>query len=221
MFELILFDMDQTLLDSEEITLDATAEVLAQEGFDFSGEIRHWSAAHAWDQVVARLYRDYPLQVSRKSLLERVLDAKYETMERIDLPLLPGARQAIQTCLGIAKVGIVSGSFHREVRFLADHLGVTDKLAVMIGGDDIPKAKPDPASYLLACEQAGVSPSNALAFEDAPIGIEAARAAGVVVYGVQAGNRYGFDQSGAHGSVRSLEAIDRDWLQAAWRKHHE
>ena len=45
--------------------------------------------------------------------------------------------------------------------------------------------KPDPEIYLLAAEQLGVSPAECLAVEDAPAGIESARAAGMTVWAIR------------------------------------
>lgn len=56
--------------------------------------------------------------------------------------------------------------------------------SVLIGADDVPTGKPDPAGYLLASNLLGVSPADCLVFEDAPAGVLAARNAGMRVIGL-------------------------------------
>ena len=55
----------------------------------------------------------------------------------------------------------------------------------LVTGDQVTNGKPDPEIYLLAAERLGVNPRDCLAFEDAPAGIQSAKAAGMTVWAVR------------------------------------
>ena len=56
--------------------------------------------------------------------------------------------------------------------------GATDLFQIIVAADDVAKAKPDPAGYLLAASRLGTYPAACAGIEDTPTGIQAARAAG-------------------------------------------
>ncbi|NQT88287.1 HAD-IA family hydrolase, partial [bacterium] len=63
-------------------------------------------------------------------------------------------------------------------------LAVADRFAVLTGHEDVTRAKPAPDIYLLTAERLGVAPSACVVIEDSPVGIEAAKAAGMRCIGV-------------------------------------
>ena len=62
--------------------------------------------------------------------------------------------------------------------------GLEDAFDAVLGVDDVENPKPSPDLYLRACELLGVLPAKAVALEDSPPGVAAARAAGLLVVGV-------------------------------------
>lgn len=62
--------------------------------------------------------------------------------------------------------------------------GPDSPFAATVAGDEVPRYKPAPDIYLEACARIGVDPADAVAFEDSPPGVAAARAAGIHVVGV-------------------------------------
>jgi sugar-phosphatase len=77
-----------------------------------------------------------------------------------------------------------------------------------LGADDYRQGKPHPEPFQRALERLGVAPTDALVLEDSSAGIAAARAAGIRVIAVRAGNASGQDQSAADLVVDSLHDID-------------
>ena len=63
-------------------------------------------------------------------------------------------------------------------------LGLLDRFAVIVSAEDVTRGKPDPEVYLLAARRLGTPPASCLAFEDALVGVQAARNAGMRVVGV-------------------------------------
>lgn len=171
----ILFDLDGVLVDS-------TASVARQWAL--------WAAEHnvSPDEAVRVAHGRRTLETIR--LLAPHLDAEAETV-RLE------RREADDTD-GIGRIKgaleLVS-SLHRErwavvtsgTRYLATRRLATNGLptpAVFVTADEVALGKPHPEPYLKGAELLGLSPNDCLVFEDAPAGIEAARAAGMTTIGV-------------------------------------
>lgn len=97
---------------------------------------------------------------------------------------LPGAVALVEDLRGRCPVGVASNSpspLLRAALAATDLDGVFD---VVVAADDVPRAKPAPDIYLEACRRLGAVPSQAVALEDSPTGVAAARAAGLYVIGI-------------------------------------
>jgi HAD superfamily hydrolase (TIGR01509 family) len=82
---------------------------------------------------------------------------------------------------------------------------VADAFDAIVTSDDVAHPKPAPDLYLLACERLGVDPTDALALEDSPSGIAAAKAAGLTCIAVP---QYAeTDVSAADRVIDSLEEL--------------
>jgi HAD superfamily hydrolase (TIGR01509 family) len=79
---------------------------------------------------------------------------------------------------------VATGSAKRVVDDLLDK-NFSGLFECYISGDDVKKGKPDPEAYLLALKKIGGSIKNTLVVENAPLGIESARKAGLKVYALE------------------------------------
>jgi beta-phosphoglucomutase-like phosphatase (HAD superfamily) len=92
---------------------------------------------------------------------------------------------------------VIGSSTHREnITCTLDILGLGGRFAAIVSSEDVSHGKPDPEVFLRAAEKIGVAPDRCVVFEDAHVGIAAARAAGMKVVGV----------SGTHPSSALKEA---------------
>lgn len=133
----------------------------------------------------------------------------------VDTRLFPG----METLLGDLESraiswGVVTNKFERFARPLIEALGLTSRVAIVVGGDTCPRAKPFPDPLLYAADKIGVAPAETLYVGDDVRDVQAARAAGMSV--VVAG--YGYlgdgppaEQWGADAVVDSVPGIAR-WL---------
>lgn len=101
------------------------------------------------------------------------------------LPLREGVAALIDDCsaAGLRMAITTTTSAANVAALLGAHLGRhwRDRFAAVVAAEDAPQKKPDPRVYQVALERLGLAPAQALAIEDSPAGVRAARAAGVPV----------------------------------------
>ncbi len=178
----VVFDFDGVILETEEPEYLAWREIW--EGYGQDLPLETWSQcigtrpeATSFDPFGELARR------SGQALDERELRAQ---AQRLKAQFLGGAgpREGVvewvreAQALGMA-VAVASSSTRSWVSQHLQRLGLAGQLRVLACYDDCGAAKPDPASYLLACRQLGVAPAEALAVEDSLNGLRAAKAAGL------------------------------------------
>jgi mannitol-1-/sugar-/sorbitol-6-phosphatase len=171
----ILFDLDGVLVDSGECT---------------ERTWRKWALAHQLDaeRVVEVAHGRRAIEtvrlvapnLSADDELARLAASESTTSEGVYE--IAGARELIHTLPDNAWAIVTSGI--RDVAEFRLRLVGIPIPRVMVCGDEITRGKPDPEGYLQAAKRLGRSPEDCLVIEDAPAGIEAARAAGMRVIAV-------------------------------------
>jgi sugar-phosphatase len=171
----LLFDLDGTLVDSRAVVERQWRAVCERLGLDFPS-------------VLAVLHGVRSVDVIRKMApgVDATAEAaRLDAAEEVDtdgLKLVRGASELLAR-LPPGSWGIVT-SGHRslaERRLAALGLPIP---AAMVCGDEVTRGKPDPEPFLAGARLLGVAPETCIAFEDAPAGIQAARAAGMPVVGI-------------------------------------
>lgn len=173
-FAAVLFDMDGTLIDSTPVVVRSWLRWADEEGVD-----PHRLAG----------FHGIPSRAIAERLLpaERV-DAAVERIDAIELgdtdgmSVLPGAVEALEA-LRPAHCAIATSCSTplARVRIRATGLPAPE---VVVTATDVERGKPHPDPYLLAARRLGVDPTRCLVVEDAPGGLEAARAAGCATLAV-------------------------------------
>lgn len=212
MLEAIVFDFDGLILETETPVYRAWAETFERHGLELS--LDFWrttiGTANTFDEL-AELERRTGVILDREEI-QRVRRAR-ELELVVELPVQPGVlelrAQARAAGLGLA---IASSSTRRWVGGHLERLGMADGWTCIRTRDDVARAKPAPDLYLAALECLGVDGAAALAIEDSPHGVAAARAAGLHVVAVPSPLTVGLDFGHADRVVGSLAGIDLAWL---------
>ena len=176
----VLFDMDGVLVDSAALHLRAYEQVFAEAGIQLSEAAREAVRAGKPRREVI----DIAAPDASETVKQRLNDAKaeavvavIETAKGITMPGATWSTKAL-TDAGIP-VGVVTNSRTPEIWLEAG--GLSEKLTVVVSGNDVGSPKPAPDGFLLAADRLGVDPSDCLAFEDSADGWLAATRAGMRV----------------------------------------
>jgi HAD superfamily hydrolase (TIGR01509 family) len=135
-------------------------------------------------------------------------EAILESYRRHAVPA-PGVPELVDGLRGRGlKLAVASSSRTAWVETALEKLGLGQVFTVVVTGDMVRHSKPDPQIYLLAAERLNVAPGRCLAIEDAPKGVQAARAAGMKVVGVKTGYTAHLTLEGADVVLESLTEFD-------------
>ena len=208
MVKALLFDFDGTLVDTESVDLRSWREVFEQHGVElpedrFALRIGTLSGPDELDELDALLAspcdRD-AVQTARRAREHELLELE---------PLRPGVAEYLAEArrLGLS-VAIVSSSGEEWIASGLTRLGCADGWTCIVSANgDRERAKPSPLLYREALATLGVRADEAIAFEDSPNGITAARAAGIFCVAVPNAVTAALDVSHADLVVRSLEEL--------------
>lgn len=182
--KLIVFDFDGLILDTEAPVYDAWQEIYGEHGVTLPFE--------KWAECIGTVDAFDPC-ADLQATLGRALDAaSLEERHRVRTDaliagqaILPGVREYVEAAdrMGLA-LGVASSSSRRWVEGHLARLGLRERFQVIRCADDVPRVKPDPALYLAVLEATGVRPGEALALEDSPNGVLAAKRAGLTCVAV-------------------------------------
>ncbi len=103
------------------------------------------------------------------------------------------------------KIAVISSS--KSCRYILDKAGLTAKFEVILGGGDVKNGKPHPDIFLIAAKQLGLKPAECIVFEDAVLGVVAAKRAGIKCVGI---DRHGDESRLAEADmvVSNLKSVD-------------
>jgi len=181
----VLWDLDGTLVDSEEFHWQAWRDILTPEGVSISYEQFLASFGRKNDPIM----RDWLGAGYTPERGARLADAKEADYRRLvgahGLHALPGAREWL-TALHAAgwKQAIVTSAPAANAEVMLAALGPGSLFEAVVTAEDVSAGKPDPEVFLTGAARLGVPPSRAIVVEDAPAGIEGARRAGMKCVGV-------------------------------------
>jgi HAD superfamily hydrolase (TIGR01509 family) len=183
-FRAVVFDMDGLLLDTEILWHRAEVELFRRHGADFTWDdkmvVIGTSFAATSRYFAERLGRT---PAEGDALVEEMLEIMHgELQQQVDSR--PGAVELVDRLRGHTRLALASNSPRRLVDTALSSARLTDAFEAIVTSDDVEHPKPAPDLYLLACERLGVEPVDALALEDSPSGIAAAKAAGLTCIAV-------------------------------------
>jgi HAD superfamily hydrolase (TIGR01509 family) len=181
--EAVVFDLDGVLLQSEEVW-DGVREsyVRERDGRYDEGVQRAMMGMSApeWSRFLhdEAGVPDDPDTINR-AVVERMLEAY-----RRELPLLPGAEEAVRRAAEVFPLALASSSNREIFEAVLDLAGLAACFRATVSSEEVARGKPEPDVYLEAARRLGVPPEQCAAIEDSHAGIRSAKSAGMRVVAI-------------------------------------
>jgi len=178
MLEALLFDLDGTLLDTDPLHQAIWCEMLAPYGIVVDDALyRQRFSGRLNPQILAELLPALP--ADEALALAEAKEARFRERAGELRPLAGlGALLDWSDSVGL-KRALVSNAPRANAEFMLQVLGVAERFPLVVLGEELPRAKPDPLPYRTALDRLGARAAHSLAFEDSPSGIRSATGAGL------------------------------------------
>ncbi|MGH8955564.1 MAG: HAD family hydrolase [Microbacterium sp.] len=182
--DLVIFDCDGVLVDSERLSIEVDRRVLADLGWELSSdEIVHRfvgrSAAYFRSEIES--YLGSPLPDDWEATYQPWYVAAFAELIAVD-----GVERALDEI--VTATCVASSGTHAKIRRTLGMTGLLPRFEGRIFSvDDVVVGKPAPDLFLHAADRLGVHPEHCAVVEDSRFGVRAARAAGMRVYGYAGG----------------------------------
>ena len=178
----VIFDMDGTIVDNMHLHADAFAVFAERHGLPaLTSEDRARLDGRRNSEIFPILFQR---EVPREEWVgyEEEKEGLYRELSRGRLLPMRGLQMLIDRmrASGIA-MALATSAPAPNVTHTLNELGLADAFPIIVRGDQVPRGKPAPDVFIEAARQLGVAPEDCLVFEDAPMGIAAAQAAGMRV----------------------------------------
>ena len=173
----VIFDMDGVLVDSADAHFRSWQLLATECGGVVTEEQFTATFGRQNRDIIPILFGD--VSQTRMGELADRKEELYRTLVDQDTPILPGAVELVGA-LAEAGVRLAVGSSgpRANIDLILTAMEATRWIAVVVSGDDVTRGKPDPQVFTLCAQRLGVEPGRCVVVEDAPVGIQAARAAG-------------------------------------------
>lgn len=213
----IIWDVDGTLVDTAEQHFRAWTALATEVGkpytrADFAGTFG-WRNA----EILPKLFGNAYSPAQMLDLADRK-EALYRAEAQKGIDLLPGVRKLMDELHQAGfRQAIGSSAPRANIELILQITGIAPLLGASVASEDTTHGKPHPEVFLIAAQRLGVEPRHCVVFEDAPVGIEAARAGGMRAVGVNFVGHHPADKlrrAGADLVVASLEEVDVDCVRA-------
>lgn len=206
-----VFDMDGVLVDNKLFHREAWRRLAREEGLTLTDP-------EFWRRAIGR-----PVEEAVGPVLGRALGpdearrlaarktALYHELADGQAAPVPGVVEFVRALAGAGiPRALATSAVATSAGRILERLGLVDAFPVRVTAHDVRRGKPDPEVYLTAAARLGVDPARCVVFEDAVVGVQAARRAGMVVVGLT--TAHPAEELRAAGAFRTIE----DFTGLAW-----
>jgi len=184
----VFFDMDGVLYDSMKNHVTTWVESFKRFGLDFPPEEAYMNEGRTGNGTIINSFRKYMNKEASETDIKNIYNEKVRLMSGMPKPVIfQGMQELIEELenSGI-QCWVVTGSKQPSLIEKLEHdFGVLPER--IISGHDVVKGKPDPEPYLIALKRSGFEKEECIVVENAPLGIQSAKCAGIYTIAVNTG----------------------------------
>jgi beta-phosphoglucomutase len=175
----ILFDMDGVLLDSEALTSEAAVEYFARKGYEIKTEDFIPFYGMGEEKYFGGVAEKYNIPFDVETEKYKVYDL-FSEMAQGKLKPMPGVPEFIKRVKSMnLRTAVATSASRYKMKINLRLIGLNEsEFDTVVTGEDITENKPDPEIFIQAATNLGLKPLECLVVEDAPGGVQAAKAAG-------------------------------------------
>jgi beta-phosphoglucomutase len=175
----LIFDMDGTLVNNMRFHQDAWGEWFRAQGLPFDDAAFFKATAGRHNDEIFAIYfpdiptSDYPVMIASKEQIYQTLYAPHKALVAGLTPFLEAAKAAGIPCA----VGTAAPQLN--IDYILEPMGIAQYFQAVVNPNANIRGKPHPDIFVEAARQLGVAPADCVVFEDAPMGLQAARNGGM------------------------------------------
>lgn len=199
----VIWDVDGTLVDTAELHFQAWIALAAELNKPFTRA--DFAGTFGWrnPEIIPKLFGTQYTERETAELGDRK-EGLYRAAAQRGVSLLPGVQHLLERLHAAGfKQGIGSSAPRANLDLILELTQTAKYFGAVIAMEDTKKGKPNPEVFLLAAGKLNVQPARCVVFEDAPVGVQAARAGGMRAVGVT---------FVGHHSVESLQRAGADLI---------
>lgn len=206
---LAIFDHDGVLVDSLELHQNAWTEYGRRSGLPITPEFIHQTFGMT-NPSILRLLSGAAMSEDEIARHSAHKEACYREIAAGKIALMDGVREVLDTLTAHGvRLAIGSSGERANLELTVRECGLEGRFAAIVALEDITRGKPDPQVFLVASARSGVEPARSIVFEDAPVGIQGAKAAGMYAVGLTTSHpAQALRDAGADEVVHNLVAYD-------------
>jgi beta-phosphoglucomutase len=215
-----IFDMDGVLVDTYQAHYRSWLAMAEPEGLSFSEAEFAPTFGRTSREILATFWGEGRFSDAEVAALDAKKEAAFRRLMVTQFQAMPGVHELLR---GLREEGFAlavgSSAPPENVDLVLDRLNARPWFQAVVTGQDVRRGKPDPQVFLLAAERLGVPPSRCAVVEDAPAGVAAARAAGMVGIGLTSTGRTRESLAAADVVVGTLGELSAPMLRDLIDRH--
>jgi HAD superfamily hydrolase (TIGR01509 family) len=179
----VIFDLDGVLLDSEQRWNEVKRAIVEESGGTWRDDAPVAMMGMSSPEWSAYLRDELGVPMDADAINRAVVERMHESYAA-ELPLLPGAGEAVTALAARWPLGLASSSNREIIDRFRELSGFGGAFRVTVSSEEVDRGKPAPDVYLETARRLGVDPARCVAIEDSSNGLRAAAAAGTAVIAV-------------------------------------
>ncbi len=177
MIQALIFDCDGTLTDSMPLHFVAWNQTMRRFGIEFPEDRFYELGGIPSDKIIRMLADEAKMSLDVLAVTQEKEQVFLDSLHQLEE--IAAITSIVRENKGKLPMAVASGGFRNIVAKQIAHIGLEGWFDTMVTAEDTARHKPEPDVFLEAARRLGVAPANCMVYEDADLGIEAARRAGM------------------------------------------